>query len=160
MIANATVARTRAPFPKFSSAGESQSSTIQELRERKQRLFEKFAYKDEFDKQTYEEQLDRLNEEIAIAELEERDTRIEEMDGQAAVRFGEYVLLNAARLWAKSPLEQEQRLQKALFPRGVKFEAGSYRTDETSIVFFNLQAEQAEEQDMVALTGIEPVFRP
>src|SRR5271167_593950 len=78
---------------------EAAKRSINGLMERKQRLFEKFAYKDAIDQRTYEEQRDKLNEEIALAELEERDTRIEEMDVQAAVSFGEFVLLNAPRLW-------------------------------------------------------------
>lgn len=125
---------------------------------RKQRLFETFAYKDAIDQRTYEEQRDKLNEEIALAELEERDTRIEEMDVQAAVSFGEFVLLNAPRLWMELPLEQKQRLQQVLFPLGVQFEAGVYRTAETSMVFFDLQAEQAGKEGLVALAGLEPAI--
>ena len=34
----------------------------------------------------------------ALAEIDERETQIEEMDIQAAVGFGEFVLLNASRL--------------------------------------------------------------
>jgi hypothetical protein len=57
-------------------------------------------------------------------------------------------------------LEQKQRLLQVLFPRGVQFEDGVYRTTGTSMIFFNLAAEQAKKEGMVALTGIEPVFRP
>ncbi len=76
-----------------------------------------------------------MNEEIALAEIDERDARIEEMDVQAAVSFGEFVLLNAPRLWTELSLEQEQRLQQVLFPGGVQFADGVYRTAETSIIF-------------------------
>jgi hypothetical protein len=47
------------------------------------------------------------------------------------VSFGEFVLLNAPRLWAQLSSEQKQRLQQAIFPHGVKFEDGVYRTAET-----------------------------
>jgi hypothetical protein len=104
--------------------------------------------------------LDRLNEEIALAEINERDARIEQMDLHAAVTFGEFVLLNAARLWAQLGLEQKQRLQQAVFPRGVQFGNGVYRTTETSMVFFDLETGQPENEGLVALTGIEPVFQP
>jgi site-specific DNA recombinase len=130
------------------------------LKERKQILVEAFLYRQAIDRATYLEQLDRLNEEIALAEINERDARIEQMDLHAAVTFGEFVLLNAARLWAQLGLEQKQRLQQAVFPRGVQFGNGVYRTTETSMVFFDLETGQPENEGLVALTGIEPVFQP
>ena len=57
---------------------------------------------------------------------------------QTVVSFGEFILLNAARLWANSPFDQKQRLQQVIFPQGVEFEGGTYRTRETSLVFFDL----------------------
>ncbi len=95
---------------------EAAQRRLASLRERKQRLIEAFVYERTIDKQTYQEQLDKLSEEIALAEIEECDARIQQMDIQAAVSFGEFVLLNAPRLWADSSLDQKQRLQQALFP--------------------------------------------
>jgi hypothetical protein len=83
----------------------------------------------------YQEQLDKLSEEIALAEIREHEARIAEVDIQAAVSFGEFVLLNAPRLWAELSFAQKLRLQQALFPRGVQFENGAYRTTETSMIF-------------------------
>jgi site-specific DNA recombinase len=130
------------------------------LIERKQILVEAFVYERVIDPTRYQEQLDKLNEEIALAEINERDAQIEKMDVQAAVGFGEFVLLHAPRLWAQLSLEQKQRLQQAIFPRGVQFEDGAYRTAETSMVFFELDATQFKNKGLVALTGIEPVFQP
>lgn len=61
------------------------------------------------------------------------------MDVQAAVGFGEFVLLNAPRLWAQLSLEQKRRLQQVIYPQGLHFGEGAYRTAETSIVFFKLE---------------------
>jgi len=58
---------------------------------------------------TYQEQSDKLNEEFAFAEINERDTRIDELDVQVAARHGEFLLLNAPRLWTESSLEQKRR---------------------------------------------------
>src|SRR6202521_6407145 len=85
---------------------------VRELQERKQRLVEAFVYKRQIGRVTYQEQLDKLNEEIALSEIEERDTRIDELDVQAAISHGEFLLLNAPRLWMESSLEQKQRLQE------------------------------------------------
>jgi hypothetical protein len=57
-------------------------------RERKQRLVEAFVYQPAIDESTHLEQADKLNEAIALAEINERDTRIEEADVQAAVGSG------------------------------------------------------------------------
>src|ERR1019366_3873198 len=137
---------------------EAAQRRVRGLLERKQRLVEAFVYRREIDRVTYQQQLDKLNEEIALAEIDERDARIDEIDIQGTVSFGEFVLLNAPRLWAELPLDQKQRLQQVLFPRGVQFEAGIYRTTETSMIFFNLEAGQVEKEGLVALPGIEPGF--
>ena len=137
---------------------EAAQRSLANLRARKQRLDEAFLYERIIDKQTHQEQLDKLREEIALAEIEERDARIQELDIEAAVNFGELILLNAPRLWVDSSLDQKQPLQQALFPLGVQFEEGSYRTAQTSLIFFELEREKANEEGLVPLTGIEPVF--
>jgi hypothetical protein len=93
-----------------------------------------------------------------LSEIAERDTRIDELDVRAAVSYGEVLLLNAPRLWMESSLEQKQRLQEVLFPSGVCFEDFSYRTAETSMIFFGLDETPTRIEGLVALTGIEPVF--
>ena len=128
------------------------------LQERKQRLVEAFVYRREIDRATYQEQLDKLNEEIALSEIEERDSRIEELDVQAAVSHGEYLLINAPRLWTESSLEQKQRLQEVFFPHGVLFEDFGYRTSKTSMIFFELEDVPIQKEYLVALPGIEPGF--
>jgi hypothetical protein len=121
--------------------------------ENRQRLIDAFVYKHDIDRETYQEQMSKLNEEIALAEINERDARIEELDVEAAVSFGEFLLLNASRLWTEMSLEQKQRLQQVIFPRGVQFEGGIYRTAETSLLFYALEDKQAETHAVVALAG-------
>jgi site-specific DNA recombinase len=131
---------------------------LRELKECKQRLLEAFVYRREIDRVTYQEQLDKLNEEIAFAEINERDTRMDELDVQTALSQGEFLLLNAPRLWMESSLEQKQRLQEIFFPQGVQYENGAYRTTETSMIFFELEEIPAQKEGLVALPGIEPGF--
>jgi site-specific DNA recombinase len=128
------------------------------LRGRKQRLVEAFIYERAVDRGTYQEQVDKLNEETALAEIEEQDCRIQELDVEAAINLGEILLLNAPRLWSESSPDQKRRLQQAFFPDGVQFEDGEYRTAKTSLLFYQLGPEQPRKEDLVALTGIEPVF--
>jgi hypothetical protein len=87
------------------------------LRGRKQRLVEAYIYERAIDRDTYQEQIDKLNEEIALAEIDERDCRIQKLDVQAAVKFGEMLLLNAPRLWSEASPDQKRRLQHVFFAR-------------------------------------------
>ena len=55
-------------------------------------------------------------------------------------------------------LQPKQRLQQVFFPHGVQFENGCYRTEVTSRIFMALEADQADNNSLVALPGIEPGF--
>ena len=68
----------------------------------------------------------------------------------AALSFAEFVLSNAPRLWVELPLEQKQRLQQTLFPRGLQFKNGFYGTAETSMIFFELGGEEVGRKRLVA----------
>jgi hypothetical protein len=101
---------------------------------------------------------DRLNEVVTLAEMEAEDARLDQLDVEAAVEFAQYVLLNAARIWSESIPEQKQRLQKLIFPAGVLFAEGAYRTTATSMIFFELEEFAHTSERLVALPGIEPGF--
>ncbi len=72
--------------------------------------------------------------------------------------FSENLLLNATGTWSESGLEQKQRLQQILFPQGVSYADGSYRTTVTNPMFNLLEEEIEEKELLVALPGIEPGF--
>ena len=68
---------------------------------------------------------------------------------------------DATRFWGVqlSP-EQKQRLQSAIILCEVQFGDGAYRTAEMRMVIFKLEGKQVKKENLVALTGIEPVFQP
>ncbi len=129
---------------------------VRELKNRKQLLVEAFVYQKALDKQTYQEQSDKLGEEITLAEIAEQDTRLDELDFEAPVEFAQHVLLNAARIWSESGPEQKERLQKLVFPAGVLFAEGVYRTTATSMVFFELEEIYDQNEGLVGPVGFEP----
>ena len=55
----------------------------------------------------YERQRDMLREEEALLEVSLADGRIDDLDVEATIRFGEYVLTNAARLWQAAESSQK-----------------------------------------------------
>jgi hypothetical protein len=140
------------------SVRESLTKRCDDLKHRKDLLVEAFVYRRQLDERTYQEQVDKLNEEITLAEIEEKDSRLEELDIESVIAFARHVLLNAARIWAESRPDQKQRLQKLLFPAGVMFSSGAYRTTRTSSIFFELQEITLAKESLVALPGIEPGF--
>ena len=109
---------------------------------------------------TYKEQVDLLNEEITLAELEVYDSRLEELNLEAALNFATNALSNAAAFWKQCSPEQKQRLQRILFPDGLIFDGESYRTTTTCLAFSYLQAISSGDSSLASRTGIEPVSPP
>jgi hypothetical protein len=54
--------------------------------------------------------------------------------------------------------EQKQRLQQVLFPEGVSYSDGKYRTAVTCLLFSGMGANSGKKKGLVALPGIEPGF--
>ena len=133
---------------------------IEGLNERKERLEETFIYEKTIDRETYQRQLDKLNEQIVLAEMQEREAKLESYDVEAVLNFAEHVILNAARLWTELASDAKQRLQKVLFPQGVSFADGIYKTAETCLFFKLLQESEGEKTGLATLPGIEPGLPP
>lgn len=112
------------------------------------------------DRDTYQRKRDKLNEEITLAEMAAHDAKLEAFDVEAVLSFAEHVILNAARLWTEYSLEQKQRLQQVLFPEGVQFADGGFRTTATSLIFNLLQQPQPEKARMATPAGFEPALPP
>ena len=129
---------------------------IEDLHGRKDQLDEAFLYERAVDRETYERQRDKLNEQIVLAEMQEREAKLEGYDMQGVLAFAEHVILNAARLWTEFSSEQKQRLQQVLFPEGVAFAAGEFRTSVMCPLFKHLETPEGEKSTMATLTGFEP----
>jgi len=65
-------------------------------------------------------------------------------------------ILNAARWWTESSSDQQQRVQKVLFPQEVSFANGIYKNTETSLIFQLWQESEGKKTRMATLPGIEP----
>ena len=70
------------------------------------------------------------------------------------------VLSNAGKLWIEFNLEQKQRFQRVLFPNGLVFKDGEFRTDVTCPIFNMLQDNLEPEERMATLRGFEPRLPP
>ena len=133
---------------------------FEELQDKKEKLIDAFVYRKEIDRATYDGQLDKRNEQIALAEMATHDARLEELDIEAVLNFSEYVILNAPRLWTEFDLNQKQRLQTVLFPEGVTFSDSGFGTAVTSVIFNLLQQPEGEKTRMATPAGFEPASTP
>jgi hypothetical protein len=122
------------------------------------KLEKAFVYQHAIDASTYKEMRAKLVEDLTLAEMELKDAQAEEIEIEAVLDFAEMLLLNASNLWKAAPPEQKQRLQRVLFPEGVTYSDGKYRTAVTSLLFSGIQMNGRKKEGLVALPGIEPGF--
>jgi site-specific DNA recombinase len=131
---------------------------LAELKRRKDQLVEAFIYQKAIDEATYKDQLAKLTEAMALAEIDQHDHRTDELDIEAVLDFAERVSLNAPRLWLEADLDQRQRFQAFLFPEGLEVVEGEVRTPVTASFYKELQHFTTLGERLVAHTGFEPVL--
>jgi hypothetical protein len=113
---------------------------LDKLKEFKRKLNEAFVFHQAITSEDYAQMRTPLNEELAVAELNLSRTRQDEVEIYKVLDFAENLLLDTAGAWKRCSLEQKQRLQQVLFPQGLEFADGVYRTQETSFLFKGLGA--------------------
>ena len=127
---------------------------------RKARLVESYVYERAVDQDTYGKMLDKLHEEIALAQIDLHDAQLQKFDIEAVLRFAEQVVMNAALMWSKMSTDQKQRFQRILFPKCLTVsDNGEVRTVVTCQFFSTLQPENGCDSCLAAPTGFEPVYR-
>jgi site-specific DNA recombinase len=130
---------------------------VNDCKERKKKLFQAYSG-GAISIDEYKEMKGELDEELTLTEIRANEARLEEGNLDGLLDFAESILLDPASFWLHCSSGQKQQLQKALFPEGVEFANGVYRTHVTCLMFDLLQPIEAEKEELVALTGIEPVF--
>lgn len=69
----------------------------------------------DFVKSPYQEQVDLLNEEIALVDLEIYETKLEEWDLDAALNFATNALSSAAKFWTQCSAQNRSRDSSEFF---------------------------------------------
>jgi DNA invertase Pin-like site-specific DNA recombinase len=135
-------------------------SRLAVLQRREAQLEDAFVYERRIDAESYERQRDRMRQDIAFVRIELEDARLEEIDVEGLLGFAEHVLGNAARLWLDATADQRQRLQRVLFPQGLRFRDGRFGTAVTCLAFAQLAEVENRKSGLASPTGFEPVFWP
>ena len=126
---------------------------VDELKERKRKLFAAMVYQETLTRDEFNEMRTPLENELVETEDNLNRARSAETEIGAALDFAEDLLLNTAGVWERCSLDQKQRLQKVLFPRGVEYSDGVYRTQETSFLFKSLEHVNGHDQMYGSATG-------
>ena len=106
------------------------------------------------------DRLDEVSEELAEARLALTEAHVEEIDVEAVLNFAEHMLTNVARLWTEAPAATKERLQAAVFPKGVRYSASGFGTDATCMMFSQLPGIQPAESRLASPTRFELVLPP
>jgi site-specific DNA recombinase len=116
-------------------------AAVEEVDKRRERLVEAYIYDRAIDRPTYEAQLDKLNEQLALARLRAQDAEVEQIDAEGILGFAEHLAANASRLWVEFNLRQKQRFQAFIFPDGAKYAGGAFLNPRTSLLFNEIAEE-------------------
>jgi site-specific DNA recombinase len=126
---------------------------IEKLKERKRKLLQALIYDQTLTRAEYVEMRRPLDTELAFAEDNARLARAAEVEVDTVLDFAESLLLNIAGAWERCTLDQKQRLQQVVFPRGVDYADGLYRTQQTSLLFKGLGPFVGCEEGFGSATG-------
>jgi hypothetical protein len=86
----------------------------------------------------FEELKAALEEESMQAELELSSARLDEIKVDEVLEFCERLLCNVPMMWKDCTIDQQQRLQKVLFPQGISHTKNGTFITPTTCLFFNM----------------------
>jgi len=128
---------------------------LDQLLDRKNKLFD-LRLDEKLDEASFDEQLERYQEQIGDVRLQLAEAQGEELDAEATLDFADYALRNAARLWSGFDVNQRLRFQRLLFPAGLPFDGEGFGTTEISPVFKMLEPATDVAGSMASPAGFEP----
>jgi site-specific DNA recombinase len=126
---------------------------VDELKEQKRKLNEAFVYQQAISREDYQQMRTALNDNLAEAELNLGQARVDEIEIEDLLNFAENLLINTAEVWVRASLEQKQRLQQVVFPVGVEYGNGVYRTQDMGFLFKGLAGIKGAQERVGSATG-------
>ena len=133
---------------------------LRDLKGQEQRLIDALVHRREIKQAVFDEQHDRVQQEITLTQMHLNEVSQVELDVEAALNFTQQVFRNAARIMGGRYLDQKQKLQNVFFPEGVTFTAGTFETGTLCLAFNALQPSATSNVNLVSPTGFEPVLLP
>ncbi len=108
----------------------------------------------------FQAEYDPLCEQITAVEAAIADSEVngEHLDVDTGWGYLEHLLYNQHLVWIQSDAQEKRRIARLVFPSGIRCSKDGLGTPVTHSLFSMLADENVREEELVALTGIEPVF--
>ncbi len=111
---------------------------LREIKRKRDRLVELYVYQQALAEEVYQEQMVKLSEAQTLVQLKLHDAQLDEIDIEAVLAFADHLALRADRMWIAASLDQRQRLQKVLYPEGLKTRENQIVRTTPSLLLFSL----------------------
>jgi len=121
------------------------------VRARLLRLEQRYHIDAAIDERSYRELKKKLRQDLDDEEAVVLETGLPALDLDAALAASEHVLTHAAELWRRGTLSQRQKLQAALFPKGLAHGGKTFGTVTTCIAFKLLEEKKVGVGKMASL---------
>jgi site-specific DNA recombinase len=129
---------------------------LKALEEEREKV-DKFALKEIFSEEAYQRNYADVTNRIEAKRLEYGGMNTDlKADLKDCLDYCKFFIGNVASLWAQADVSTKQRFQALIFPDKTYYEAKTFRTTATSIIFNYLQLQTTQKSNMVALSGFEP----
>lgn len=133
---------------------------LSKIETRREKLVEAYLYEGLVDRPTYERQLSKLQKEKSLAESELAQSETPDTDIGSILDFAERMTRRVGTLWREADFDRQLLLQSTIFPDGVVYRNGAYRTASSHLFFNDLQPLEGGKKEVVSPTGFEPVLPP
>jgi hypothetical protein len=111
-------------------------------------------------KEIYDDQMEKVGTDLEAAGLLEGEAVLELADIELLLDFADWMLANAAGVWAGASFENKQRIQRSLFADGLPVSKEGFGTPEPISLFRQLQASREDETNLASPGGFEPPLPP
>ncbi len=130
---------------------------LDELRSARNALVDAHVHKRQLDADTFQEQMERNRSDEAQLKRQLAEAAQKVPEVESILPFAERVLRDPGALWEDSELPRRQRLQRYLFPEGLRFDGESFGIAVRSPVFETLGSLGARREEVVTPRGFEPL---
>ena len=111
-------------------------------------------------KEVYDNQMQQVGTQLEAAGLIEGEAVLELAEIELLLDFADWMLANAAGVWASASCENKLRIQQAFFPAGLEVSANGFGTPEPISLFKRLKENGANHDRMASPGGFEPPLPP
>ena len=113
-----------------------------------------------FTKEDYGEYCNGLMEQINQLKADSAELAFSVDDINGCVNYCRSFLLNIPMAWEKADIDLKQRFQNFIFPQGLEYSHGKFRTAVTALIFNVLSEKKADLSPLASPRGFEPLLPP